>query len=66
MMMKIWASRVVNANGIEDMEFFDSEPADSLIDELFDAFVNGDIKEFTIREGNINGGDSIVTFSSLG
>lgn len=63
--MKIWASRVINSNGTEDMEFLDSEPTDSFIDGLFDAYRDGRIQGFIIREGNVNGGDSVVTFSSF-
>lgn len=64
--MTIYAIRVINANGTEDMEFLDKAPADSLIDGLFEGIRGGEIQFFSIREGNVNGGDSVVIHQSHG
>lgn len=64
--MMIWACRVINSDGTEDMEFLDEEPADSFIDGLWDAINEGRVQAFFIRAGNVNGGDSILEYGSIG
>jgi hypothetical protein len=64
--MKIYCSRVVNSDGTEDMEFLDSEPTESFIEGLWECIGHGTVQFFCIREGNVNGGDSIILYSSIG
>jgi hypothetical protein len=48
------------------MEFLDSEPTESFYQGLWESLNAGDIQFFCIREGNINGGDSVIIYQSAG
>lgn len=61
--MTIYISIVVNADGQIDCEVLDSEPTESFRDGLYALLDNGDIENFEIREGNLNGGDSVILYS---
>lgn len=63
--MTIFCSRVINSDGSEDMEFLDRMPTQSFHDGLQECIANGDIQGYVIREGNLNGGDSIIIYSSF-
>jgi hypothetical protein len=62
----VWISIVSRNDGEMDVEVLDSQPTESFIDGLTEVFLAGEINGFQIREGNINGGDSIVIFQSNG
>jgi hypothetical protein len=64
--MEIWASIVVNSDGKTDCEFLDSEPTESFRDDLWDGIKEGTILRWEIRMGYLNGGDSLVEYSSEG
>lgn len=64
--MEIWACRIVNSDGTEDMEFLDSEPTESFRDGLWNGIQEGRIQFWSIRMGYLNGGDSRIEFCSHG
>lgn len=57
--MKIYASIVAHSDGI-DCEFLTECPTDSFVNGLNESLFQGNIFGFEIREGNVNGGDSIT------
>lgn len=63
--MNIFCSRVINSDGSEDMEFLSSAPTKSFYEGLYEALHEGRIQGFVIREGNLNGGDSLVIHNSF-
>lgn len=57
---------VDNANGVRDVEVVLGEVSESFVDGLFDGYRDGRISGFEIREGHINGGDSVITYTHNG
>jgi hypothetical protein len=66
--MKIYCCMICYSDGTIDMEFLDSEPTESFRDGLDSSLflAEGDIEYWEIREGNLNGGDSLVIYQSNG
>ena len=62
----MYASIITYRDGSVDCEFLDSEPTDSFIEGVEQAAAeDGNIARFTIREGNVNGGDSVTVHDAF-
>lgn len=60
----VWVSIVRHVDGTEDVEILDRAPAESFTAQLRDAIGAGRVASFTIRAGNVNGGDSAIIVDS--
>jgi hypothetical protein len=59
-MAAVWISIIDNTDGGRDVEVLDAPPAASFLADLAAAVHRGGAYRAEIREGNVNGGDSIV------